>query len=106
MAESFYSADTPESWWKELCDVVAPAITGGEFESPEDWNRALDALPDGNFTKAGVETAFWDLAAQRLNKPLHEMLAAVRTQVQSWFAVGLFVDLSDMVRTVERYLAD
>ena len=106
MAGSFYSADTPESSWKELCDVVAPTITGGEFESPEDWNRALDALPAGNFTKAGVETAFWDLAAQQLNKPLHEMLGGVRTQVESGLAVGLFDDLSDMVRTVERYLAD
>src|SRR5438045_9373490 len=74
MAGSFYSTDTPESSWKELCDVVAPAIAGGEFENPEDWNCALDKLAAGNFTKAGVETAFWDLAAKRLNKPLHEML--------------------------------
>jgi O-succinylbenzoate synthase len=106
MAGSFYSADTPESSWKELCDVVAPAIAGAEFENPEDWNRALDALPAGNFTKAGVETAFWDLAAKRLNKPLHEMLGGVRTQVESGLAVGLFDDLSDMLCAVERYLAD
>jgi O-succinylbenzoate synthase len=106
MAGSFYSADTPESSWKELCEAVAPAIAGAEFESPEDWNRALDAVPAGNFTKAGVETAFWDLAAQRLNKPLHEMLGGTRTQVESGLAVGLYDDLSDMLRTVERYLAD
>jgi O-succinylbenzoate synthase len=106
MAGSFYSADTPESSWKELCDVVAAAIAGADFESPQDWNRALDALPAGNFTKAGVETAFWDLAAQRLNKPLHEMLGGARTQVESGLAVGLYDDLSDMLRTVERYLVD
>ena len=106
MAGSFYSADTPESSWKELCDVLAPAIIGSEFEHPEHWNRALDALPAGNFTKAGVETAFWDLAAQRVNKPLHEMLGGVRTQVESGLAVGLYDDLSDMLRAVERYLAD
>jgi len=106
MAGSFYSADTPESSWKELCEVVAPAIAGAEFESPEDWNRTLDALRAGNFTKAGVETAFWDLAAHRLNKPLHEMLGGTRTQVESGLAVGLYDDLSDMLRTVERYLAD
>src|SRR5215468_11576607 len=53
MAGSFYSADTPETSWKELCEFVAPAIVGGEFSCPEDWNRALDALPAGAFTKTG-----------------------------------------------------
>ena len=106
MAGSFYSADTPESSWRELCDVVAPAVAGAEFEHPEDWNRALDALPAGAFTKTGVETAFWDLAAQCLGKPLHEMLGGAKTQVKSGLAVGLYDDLSDMLRTVDRYLAD
>ena len=106
MAGSFYSADTPESSWKELCDVVAPAICGGQFENPEDWNRALDALPAGNFTKAGVETAFWDLAAQRRNQPLHQMLGGVRNRVESGLAVGLYDKLPDMLRAIERYLAD
>src|ERR1700676_1695618 len=106
MAGSFSSADTPESSWKELCDVVAPAIAGAEFENPEDWNRALDSLPAGNFTKAGVETAFWDLAAKRSNKPLHEMLGGGSTQVEAGLAVGLYDDLSDMLRAVERYFAD
>jgi O-succinylbenzoate synthase len=106
MAGSFYSADTPESSWNELCHVVAPAIIGREFECPEDWNRALDALQGGNFTKTGVETAFWDLAGQSRNKPLHEVLGGVRTEVESGLAVGLYDDLTEMVRTVERYLAD
>jgi o-succinylbenzoic acid (OSB) synthetase len=106
MAGSFYSADTPESSWKELGEVVAPAVCGAEFEAPEDWNRALDALPAGNFTKAGVETAFWDLEAQRHNKPLHEMLGGARARVESGLAVGLYDKLPDMLRTIERYLAD
>ncbi len=105
MAGSFYSQDTPEMSWKELCDVVAPAIVGGEFECPKDWNRALDGLLAGNFTKTGIETAFWDLAAQRQNKPLHEMLGGTRAQVESGLAVGLYDDVADMLRTVERYLA-
>src|SRR6476660_9069843 len=28
MAGSFYSTDTPESCWQELCDVIAPAVLG------------------------------------------------------------------------------
>src|SRR5258708_39444416 len=51
MAGNFYSGDTPERSWDELCNVVVPALLGRTFESPEDWNAALDKLPAGNFTK-------------------------------------------------------
>ncbi len=65
----------------------------------------LDALPAGNFTKTGPETAFWDLAAQYQTKPLHEVLGGTKSTVESGLAVGLYDDLADMLRTVERYLA-
>ena len=47
MAGSFYSADTPEKCWSELCGFVLPAIVGREFECPENWNLALDGLRRG-----------------------------------------------------------
>ena len=106
MSGSFYSGDTPARSWDELCNVVVPSIIGQTFQEPEDWNAALDKLPAGNFTKTGVETAFWDLAAQRLHKPLHEMLGGTATQVKSGLAVGLYDDVNQMLRTIERYLVD
>ncbi|HJY06070.1 MAG TPA: o-succinylbenzoate synthase [Bryobacteraceae bacterium] len=106
MAGSFYSADTPEKSWTELCERVLPAIIGRDFEGPQNWNLALDELRAGNFTKAGVETAFWDLEAQIQNKPLHVVLGGRREQVESGLAVGLYDNLSDMLRAIERYLVD
>lgn len=106
MAGSFYSSDTPEKSWQELCSLIAPAIAGRAFDGPAAWNRTLDLLSCGNFTKAGVETAFWDLAAKSEGLRLHELLGGVRTEVESGLAVGLYDDVDDMLRTVERYLAD
>lgn len=106
MAGSFYSADTPEKSWDELCGVVLPAIVGKEFECPQGWNAALDGLHAGNFTKAGVETAFWDLAAQMRNQPLHTVLGGRREQIESGLAVGLYDDIADMLCAIERYLVD
>ena len=106
MAGAFYSNDTPEKSWNELCELVVPSIAGRSFDCPQDWNQALDSLDAGNFTKTGVETAFWDLAAQRQGKPLHELLGGAANKVESGLAVGLYDDLSDMLSTVERYLAD
>jgi O-succinylbenzoate synthase len=104
MAGSFYSRDTPEMCWKELCEIVVPAIVGHDFECPEDWNRTLDGLLAGNFTKAGVETALWDLAAQRQGQPLHRLLGGTRDRVETGLAVGLYDDVGTLLRTVERYL--
>jgi O-succinylbenzoate synthase len=106
MTGSFYSSDTPEKSWRELCDIVAPALVGRFFHHPAAWNRALDRLPAGNFTKTGVETALWDLAAQHANQPLASFLGGSRTEVESGLAVGLYDDPADLLRTIERYLAD
>jgi O-succinylbenzoate synthase len=106
MAGSFYSSDSPEKSWSELCSAIAPAIAGRDFAGPEDWNRVLDGLPAGNFTRTGVETALWDLAAQRDNKPLHTMLGGTRSKVESGLAVGLYDDVNETLRAIERNLAD
>ena len=105
MSGSFYSSDTPEKSWNELCEVVAPAIVGRVCAAPEEWNQILNVLPAGNFTRTGVETAFWDLAAQMGTSPLATYLGGERTQVESGLAVGLYDRTADLLRTIERHLA-
>ena len=80
MAGSFYSCDTPETSWTELCEVVAPAVLGCEFEGPADWNHTLDGLLAGNFTKAGVETAFWDLTGKREEQTASHLAGRYKAQ--------------------------
>ena len=63
-------------------------------------------MPGSNFAKAGVETAFWDIEAKRAGKPLYEILGGTAKPVESGLAVGLYDDLADMLRTIERYLDD
>jgi O-succinylbenzoate synthase len=105
MSGTFYSQDTPEASWDELASRVGPATAGREFEGPEDWNRHLDALATGAFTKAGVETAMWDLAAQMASQPLDRFLGGTRSRVESGLAVGLYETIPQLLRTIERYLA-
>jgi O-succinylbenzoate synthase len=106
MAGSFYSSDTPEKSWDELCEVVAPAILGRAFDGSEKWARVLDGLPAGNFTKTGVDTALWDLSAQMKGESLANHLGGMRRQVESGLAVGLYEKTADMLRTIEKYLVD
>lgn len=106
MAGNFYSADTPEKSWRELCHLVLPSMVGRDFECPQSWNLALDGLCTSNFTKAGVETALWDLAAQIRNQPLHSVLGGSRGKIESGLAVGLYDEMADLLHAIERYLKD
>ncbi len=97
MAGSFYSTDTPEQSWRELCDIVAPALLGRAFNSPAAWNDALDSLPAGNFTKTGVETV------QRPHLPRRQSAGAgPRPEVKSVyrresFKLGIYEPVSPIV---------
>jgi O-succinylbenzoate synthase len=104
MAGTFYSTDTPEKCWTELCEQVAPAVVECSFDTIDEWNQKLDGLPAGNFTKAGVETALWDLYAKLKGTPLHRFLGGTRDRVESGLAVGLYERLDDTLRVIEKYL--
>ena len=98
MAGSFYSADTPESCWSELCDVIAPDVLHRDVSTGDD-------LPGKHFAGVGIETALWDIEAQRRGVPLHRLLGGTRDCVEAGLAVGLYEDTSQLLRTTERHLA-
>ncbi|MFN7919257.1 MAG: o-succinylbenzoate synthase [Bryobacteraceae bacterium] len=106
MSGSFYSSDTPESCWRQLTEALVPALIGQKFASLEGACAWIDAQAGSNFAKVGIETAFWDLEAQRRGLPLHRLLGGERDRVDSGLAVGLYDTESALLATIERYLAD
>jgi O-succinylbenzoate synthase len=92
MAGSFYSADTPERCWEELCAAL-------------ERHRDLRELRVGNFSRAGFETALADIEAQKAGQPLWKFLGGVRGAVESGLAVGLYDTIPQTLRAAERYLA-
>ena len=106
MAGSFYSSDTPESCWQQLTAELAPAILGRDFESLDAASRWIDQQPGSNFAKVGLETALWDIEAQRLGVPLHRLLGATRDYAESGLAVGLYDSTEQLLQTIARYLPD
>ena len=106
MSGAFYSSDTPESCWQELRDHLIPAVIGKSFDSALAAAGEISAMPGSNFAKAGVETAFWDIEARRQGIPLYEILGGVNRPVESGLAVGLYDEVSDLLRRIERYLND
>ncbi|MFN0105177.1 MAG: o-succinylbenzoate synthase [Bryobacteraceae bacterium] len=106
MAGSFYSADTPETCWRQLTAQLGPSIVGRDFVSLDGASAWIDEQPGSNFAKVGIETALWDIEAQRLQVPLHRLLGATRDYAESGLAVGLYDAKEKLIETIARYLPD
>src|SRR5690606_29969450 len=73
----FYSEETLASARDLIGRVLLPRVRGREFPTIEDLDDALRAGIRGNpFARAGVETAAWDLEADRSRVGLADLLAA------------------------------
>ncbi len=72
----FYSDETLAGARHLLSRVLVPRITGGTFRGPEAVDAALRPGIRGNpFARASVETAAWDLEANRRGVGLADLLA-------------------------------
>jgi O-succinylbenzoate synthase len=106
MSGTFYSDDTPESVWKCLAEELIPLVMKENPESIEKLNALLDTVAGNAFAKAGIETGFWDLEAQRQGMPLWQMLGGSRRTVESGLAVGIYPTIKELLLAIERHLRE
>lgn len=105
MAGSFYSADTPESAWRALRDVLIP-LAFAQLVEPPRFFAHLHAAPGECFAKAGLEGAAWDAGAQLHGAPLCELLGGRARPVPSGVAIGIFDTIEELLERVSRYAAE
>lgn len=106
MSGSFYSDETPESAWSCLTKELVPLALRSNPGSIEEVNAFINRIQGNAFAKAGIETAFWDLEAQKRSKPLNVFLGGTRNQVESGLAVGIYPTVRDLLRAIEKYLVE
>jgi o-succinylbenzoate synthase len=106
MSGSFYSDETPDSAWNCLTKELAPLVLRSNPGSIEEVNTLINRIAGNAFAKAGIETAFWDLEAQKRAEPLYVLLGGTRNQVESGLAVGIYPTVCDLLRAIEKYLVE
>jgi o-succinylbenzoate synthase len=84
-----YNHETTDTAWSILEDVIVPRVLGLGFEHPRDLEAVLHPIRGNHFTKGGLETAVWDLAAKAANLPLWKFLGGVKTQMPVGISVGI-----------------
>jgi len=106
MSGSFYSEETPESAWDCLVGELIPRVLQSHPANVEEVNNLMDSVAGNAFAKAGVETAFWDLAAQQEHVPLYKRLGGKRNQVEAGLAVGIVPSIKDLLQSIEKHLVE
>jgi O-succinylbenzoate synthase len=106
MSGGFYSDDTPESVWTMLAGELVPALYGLGDVTIESANRLLQSMSRSPFASAGIETALWDIEAQKGGRPLYAELGAQRRPVDSGLAVGIYPTIGDLLTAIERSMVE
>jgi len=106
MSGSFYSDETPESTWDVLNDVLVPTVLSRQPSSVKEINKLLNPIGGNFYARAGVETAFWDLQAQRGTVTLSQALGGTRDNIESGLAVGIYPTIKELLAAIERYLKE
>jgi o-succinylbenzoate synthase len=76
-----YGADTAESTWSALTDLLLPPLLGRPLGGPADAAATWACLIGQKYAKNAVETAIWALTSARLGVPLAPLWGGVRDAV-------------------------
>lgn len=87
-----------------LCvrDWLAPALVGRHAESGLQLHELLGRFRGNRFAKAALDTAWWDLHARRLGKPLAEVIGGTRQAVELGTAFDEMDSIDGLIEQVAR----
>lgn len=105
-AQPFYSEETLATAHSVLVDLLLPRVVGASFDTPEDVDAALrDGVRGNPFARAVIETAAWDLEADRRGTGIAELLGE-RLGVDAAHSISCGVALGIPVDHKETTLAN
>ena len=93
-----YVGESHDASVKAMRDMCIPLITGREIDVREMMPETWWGFAGNNFAKHGVESALWDIEAQRNNMSLASLLGGERTSITPGVVVGLADTIDDVVQ--------
>ena len=79
---------------------LAPALVWQWVGSGEELQGLLAHFKGNQFAKAALDTAWWVLRAQKMQKPLYQLLGATRNTVEVGADFGVMDSLDDLIPAV------
>ena len=102
--EPYYNHESTGTAWHVLKDFVIPRIFQSRITKPDEVAPLLKPIRGHNMAKASVETAFWDLYARQLQKPLHQVIGGQRKLIDCGVSLGIQDTVSELLKKIEKEL--
>jgi O-succinylbenzoate synthase len=84
-----YSYEWTDAAWVTIEKILAPMVIGKEVDNASQIFGLMKRARGHRMSKAGIETACWDLEAKKLGIPLWKHLGGVRTEIECGVSIGI-----------------
>lgn len=97
----FYSEETVHTAWHILEDFLVPMVMESSWTKLRDIAEMIRPVRRNGMAKAGLESAFWDLAAKGADIPLADLLGQGKDRVPAGIALGIAPTVEALVSSVK-----
>jgi o-succinylbenzoate synthase len=101
-----YVGESSDESVAAMCDLFAPLLAGREIDVFEMMPETWWGVSGHHFAKHALESAVWDIHAQRESKSLHEVLGGTRTAIVPGVVVGISDSVAETVAEVQQRIAE
>jgi O-succinylbenzoate synthase len=99
-----YSDEWTDSAWVTAEKILAPMVIGREFNAAADVWYAMKKVRGHRMSKAGIETACWDLEAKKLSVPLWRYLGGVQNEIECGVSIGIQDSVEQLIGKIQTEL--
>jgi len=84
-----YSEEWTDSAWVTVEKILGPMVIGKQVEDASHVFKLMKRARGHRMSKAGIETACWDLEAKKLGVPLWKHLGGARPEIPCGVSIGI-----------------
>ena len=102
--DSYDQAGFSDAHLRELRDIAEDLIDLKSLDPVEVASLLEQSRPEmSNSVRSSIDIALWDLAARRINLPLHELLGTKRVSIEAYASLPFYASLPEYVDAVNEY---
>ena len=102
--DTYHDAEFGEQVLLELHSVAADLLALQSLDPAVVWAMLKRSRPElSDEARANIDIALWDLAAQRADRPLHQLLGAQRDSIEAYASLPFYHTLPEYVDAVNQY---
>jgi O-succinylbenzoate synthase len=95
-----YSDEWTDAAWVTAEKILAPMVVGKEVSAAADIFDLMKRARGHRMSKAGIETACWDLEAKKLGVPLWKHLGGVNREISCGVSIGIQDSVEQLIEKI------